>query len=171
MRDFTLSRLIKLLKIIQLSGRFQTTKIKNSISEKREILCGVPQGSVLGPLLFLVYLNDICNSSNLLDFFLFADDTNLLYADRSLKNLELTVNKELAKVSDWLIANKLTVNIKKSNFVIFRPRQKKLTLQPAIKLFDNNSQRLVTLDCKNYVKYLGVLIDDYLSWKYRALIT
>ena len=171
MRDFTLSRLIKLLKIIQLSGRFQTTKIKNSISEKREILCGVQQGSVLGPLLFLVYLNDICNSSNLLDFFLFADDTNLLYADRSLKNLELTVNKELAKVSDWLIANKLTVNIKKSNFVIFRPRQKKLTLQPTIKLFDNNSQRLVTLDCKNYVKYLGVLTDDYLSWKYRALIT
>ena len=49
-----------------LKGRFQTTKIKNSISEKREILCGVPLGSVLGPLLFLVYLNDICNSSNLL---------------------------------------------------------------------------------------------------------
>ena len=149
-----------------LKDRFQTTKIKNSISEKREILCGVPLGSVLGPLLFLVYLNDICNSSNLLDFFLFADDTNLLYADRSLKNLEITVNKELAKVSDWLIANKLTLNIKKSNFVIFRPRQKKLTLQLTIRLFDNNLQRLVTLDCKNYVKYLGVLIDDHLSWKY-----
>ena len=99
-------------------------------------------------------------------FFLFADDTNLLYADRSLKNLEITVNKELAKVSDWLIANKLTLNIKKSNFVIFRPRQKKLTLQLTIRLFDNNLQRLVTLDCKNYVKYLGVLIDDHLSWKY-----
>ena len=149
-----------------LKGRFQTTKIKNSISEKREIMYGVPQGSVLGPLLFLVYLNDICNSSNLLDFFLFADDTNLLYVDRSLKNLEITVNKELAKVSDWLIANKLTLNIKKSNFVIFRPRQKKLTPQPTIKLFDSNSQRLVTLDCKNYVKYLGILIDDHLSWKY-----
>ena len=149
-----------------LKGRFQTTKIKNSISEKREIMYGVPQGSVLGPLLFLVYLNDICNSSNLLDFFLFADDTNLLYVDRSLKNLEITVNKELAKVSDWLIANKLTLNIKKSNFVIFCPRQKKLTPQPTIKLFDSNSQRLVTLDCKNYVKYLGILIDDHLSWKY-----
>ena len=98
--------------------------------------------------------------------FLFADDPKLLYADRSLKKLEITVNKELAKVSDWLIANKITLNIKKSNFVIFRPRQKKLTLQPTIKPFDNNSQRLVTLDCKYYVKYLGVLIDDHLSWKY-----
>ena len=144
----------------------QTTKIKNSISEKREILCGVPQGPVLGPLLFLVYLNDICNFSNLLDFFIFADDSNLLYADKSVKNLEITVNKELAKVSDWLIASKLTLNIKKSNFAVFRPRQKKLTLQPTIKLFDNNSQRLVNLDCKNYAKYLGVLIDDHLSWKY-----
>ena len=129
-------------------------------------MCDVPQWSVLGPLLFLVYLHDICNSSNLLDFFLFANDTNLLSADRSVKNLEITVNKELAKVSDWLIASKLTLNIKKSNFVIFRPRQKKLTLQPTMKLFDNNSQHLVTLDCKNYVKYLGVLIDDHLSWKY-----
>ena len=55
-------------------------------------------------------VNDICNSSNLLDFFIFADDINLLYADKSVKNLEITVNKELAKVSDWLIANKLALN-------------------------------------------------------------
>ena len=114
-------------------------------------------------------VNDICNSSNLLDFFIFADDINLLYANKSVKNLEITVNKELAKVSDWLIANKLTLNIKKSNFVIFRPLQKKLTIQPTIKLFDNNSQRLVTLDCKNYVKYLGVLISDHLRWKYHII--
>ena len=92
--------------------------------------------------------------------------SSYLLTTPSLKNLEITVNKELAKVSDWLIANKLTLNIKKSNFVIFRPRQKKLTLQPTIRLFDNNLQRLVTPDCKNYVKYFGVLIDDHLSWKY-----
>ena len=149
-----------------LKRRFQTTEIKNCISEKQETLCGVPQGSVLGPLLFLNYINDICNSSNILKFYIFADDTNLLHADNNLKNLEKTFNKELAKVSSWLIANKLTLNISKSNFVIFRPYQKKITYQPTLKLFDNNSQRLVNLECKTYVKYLGVLIDQHLSWKH-----
>ena len=62
-------------------------------------------------LLFLIYINDICNSSNILKFYISADDTNLLHADNNLKNLQKTFNKELAKVSSWLIANKLTLNI------------------------------------------------------------
>ena len=73
-----------------------------------------PQGSVLGPL-FLIYINDILNSSDKLSFYLFADDTNLLYADKNLKSLEETVNNELLEVSEWLNANKLTLNAKKSN--------------------------------------------------------
>ena len=81
------------------------------MSDRQEMLCGVPQGSVLGPLLFLIYVNDICNSSKILNFFLFADDTNL-YSDRNLKRLESTLNDELDNVSDWLIANKLTLNLK-----------------------------------------------------------
>ena len=67
--------------------------------------CGVPQGSVLGPLLFLIYINDIHNSSAKFSFFLFADDTNLLYADANLKSLEKTANRELLKVCYWLNAN------------------------------------------------------------------
>ena len=59
-------------------------------------------------------------------FYLFANDTNLLYADKNLKSLEKTVNNELVRVSDWLNANKLTLNAKKSNFVIFRPHQRKM---------------------------------------------
>ena len=97
-----------------------------NISKKEVVLSGVPQGSVLGPLLFLIYINDISNSSDKLKFYLFADDTNLLYADKNLKSLESTVNAEIFRVYNWLIANKLSLNIKKSNFVIFRPRQKKL---------------------------------------------
>ena len=85
-----------------------------------------------------------------LNFFTFADDTNLLYGDDNLKTLEKTFNKE--KVSSWLIANKLTLNIRSSDFLIFRPSQKKITYQPIIKLFDNNSQRLEALECKEYVK-------------------
>ena len=78
---------------------------------KEPLLSGVPQGSVLGPLLFLIYINDISNSSNKLKFYLFADDTNLLYADKNLKSLESTVNAEISRVYNWLIANKLSLNI------------------------------------------------------------
>ena len=74
-------------------------------------------------------MNDICHSSTILRFFLFIDHTNLLYADKNLKSLETVLKRELAKVSDWLIANKLTLNIKKSNYVIFHPPQKKLVYQ------------------------------------------
>ena len=148
-----------------LKNRSQTTLVGNCISDKEETLCGVPQGSVLGPLLFLIYINDICNSSKVFNFFLFADDTNLLYANKSLKTLESVVNFELREVCKWLNANKLTLNIKKSNFVIFRPSQKPITYQPTIKLFDNNSKKYIPLESKDYIKYLGILIDYNLSWK------
>ena len=98
--------------------------------------CGVPQGSVLGPLLLLIYINDIDACSKLLDFYLFADDTNLLYANKSLRVLERIVNDELKKVASWLLANKLTLNIKKSNYVIFHTHQKKLDYNVKITMFD-----------------------------------
>ena len=103
-----------------LLGRSQVTEVDTYLSSKSQISCGVPQGSVLGSLLFFIYINDFHNSSDKLSFYLFADDTNLLYADKNVKSLEETVNNELLKVSEWLNANKLTLNAKKSNYVIFR---------------------------------------------------
>ena len=96
-----------------LIGRIQTTQINNVISSKQTTLCGVPQGSVLGPLHFLLYINDIHACSKKLTFYLYADDTNLLYADRDLKSLESTLNTELINVCNWLTANKLSLNITK----------------------------------------------------------
>ena len=149
-----------------LQGRTQTTQIDSYISARNDITCGVPQGSVLGPLLFLIYINDIQECSEMLKVFLFADDTNILYADKNLRSLELIVNQELCKLYDWLTANKLTLNIKKSNFVIFSPVQKKFTYQPKIMIFDNEQNKNVALECKEFIKYLGILIDSHLTWKH-----
>ena len=96
-----------------LQGRTQTTQIGPHISERLDSTCRVPQGSVLGPLLFLLYMNDIQESSDKLSFYLFADDTNILFANKNLKSFEFDVNHKLNRVYDWLIANKLTLNIKK----------------------------------------------------------
>lgn len=114
--------------------------------------CGVPQGSVLGPLLFLLYVNDIYNASEKFKFHLFADDTNLLYGDKNLKSLETIVTAELSKVWDWLNANKLTLNVKKSNFVIFQPKGRRSNHQVKIKLIDNNTNSSTNLEQKVYVK-------------------
>ena len=148
-----------------LSCRTQSTQIGSTVSNKETIVCGVPQGSVLGPLLFLIYVNDMHRSSNKLDFYLFADDTNLLYADKDLNNLETIVNEELLRLCEWLNSHKLSLNIAKSNFVIFHPYQHKVDHNVSLEIFDNNSRQSVSLERKTYVKYLGVLIDGNLSWK------
>ena len=136
-----------------LKYRPQTTQVGHHISDKAVIGCGVPQRSILGPLLLLVYVNDIHRCSNKLRFYLFEDDTNILYADKTLKDLETIVNNDLQNLYDWLTANKLTVNINKSNFVIFPPYEKRLAYQVAF----------CSLESNVYIKYLGVLIDKNLS--------
>ena len=93
-------------------------------SSERLISCGVPQGSVLGPLLFLIYINDLINSTTKLSTILFADDTNMFCSGKDMHELETTVNSELAQVQEWLTLNQLTLNIKKNKFHHFQIPQK-----------------------------------------------
>ena len=102
-----------------LSKRKQRVSIGDTNSEIGMLTCGVPQGNILGPLLFLLYINDITKSSNLLKFLLFADDTCLSYSFKPNENPESIINKELKKVTDWLVANRLSLNVDKSNYLIF----------------------------------------------------
>ena len=142
-----------------LSNRNQVVEVNGVLSDIGIIQHGVPQGSILGPLLFLLYINDISKSSEILRFFLFADDTTVFYsADPKDPRTEQILNEELEKVSGWLAANKLSLNVKKSNFLHFHYGK---TAKSPLKLNINN----VEVEEKNSTKYLGVFIDNKLSWK------
>ena len=119
----------------------------------------LPQGSVLGPLLFLLYINDFSNCSSVLDLHLFADDANLFYSDKKLSDLELVLNVELQKVHIRLCSNKLSLNVNKSNFVIFHSSQKKQTSTVTLTI---NNEILKEEKC---VKYLGTYIDSNPNWR------
>ena len=142
-----------------LSDRKQFVFFNGVSSNVLDISCGVPQGSVLGPLLFLLYINDLPNISNKLQFFLFADDTNLYYESDDLAELEKTMNKELKLLSLWLNVNRLALNIGKTNFIIFRGYKKPLNHN--VTLLMNKK----AIEQKTHVKYLGVMIDEHLNWK------
>ncbi|MCP4484330.1 MAG: reverse transcriptase family protein [Flavobacteriaceae bacterium] len=143
-----------------LTNRRQSVSINGYSSSMCSISCGVPQGSVLGPLLFLIYINDLPNVSSMLSFFLFADDTNIYLEAGDLNSLTQTINKELSKVKSWLDCNKLALNIDKTNFVLFHSPRKILPDQINIKFGHKKVSRA------KYVKFLGILLDEHLSWKY-----
>ena len=111
-----------------LSEREQFVSINGINSEKAKIECGVPQGSVLGPLLFLIFINDLPNAT---DFFtlLFADDTTFQLSGPDIDFLFERANAELNKISEWFKANKLTLNVKKTKFMMFAGKNDKINLK------------------------------------------
>ena len=102
-----------------LCGRSQYVAVNGHVFDSLSITCGVPQGSVLGPLLFLIYVNDLPSISKILEFYLFADNISIYFESDNLLTLQKIVNRELRKVKKWLEANRLAVNISKTNYVIF----------------------------------------------------
>ena len=146
-----------------LTERKQFVFFNGVTSDLMNINYGVPQGSVLGPLLFLLYINDLPNVSQILNFYLFADDTNIYYESKSLADIEKTLNRELNKLYLWLNVNRLSLNIDKTNFIVFHPYNKPTKKRITIKI---NKK---AINEKNSIKYLGILIDSTLSWKDQIL--
>ena len=107
-----------------LNGRTQIVKVKQHRSSEMNVTTGVPQGSILGPLLFLLYINDIENCSDIISFVLYADDTNAFYPNSCLKTLPSTIQNELDKVVQWLNTNKLSINASKTKIIIFKYKNK-----------------------------------------------
>ena len=99
--------------ISYLAIRKQYTNIQNTSSEHKEILCGVPHGSIPGPKLLIIYINEICNISPTLKFTLFADDTNIFYSGNNINNMYKSISRELNIVNEWFCVNKLSLNFEK----------------------------------------------------------
>ena len=142
-----------------LTNHYQTAKIADTLSETKLITCGVPQGSILGPILFLIHVNEIKNSSKILDFYLFADDISTLLTSKNVKTIAKTYNQELKGLIIWLQANKQTVNVDKSNLVLSKECKHK-TDELVIKIYQEQIKE------KEYTKYLELVIDNQLFWQH-----
>ena len=139
-----------------LTNRSHYVEINNVRSGSSLFSIGVPQGSILGPLLFLIYINDIQASSRYFSFIKYADDTTLL---KSFKNINFDINDELCKVYEWLCTNRLSLNIKKTKFIIFHNKNKNIQhIIPIIKI--NN----IPIERVTYFNFLGVTFNENLNW-------
>ena len=144
-----------------LSNRLKFIEYDNTMSDTLEISTGVPQGSVLGSLLFLIYINDIAKSSDSFDFICYANSTLssiMNYFNSTDNSSENNINNELAKVNDWLKINKLSLNIHKTKFMVFHNYQQQITVS-------NISIDNVAIECVPNFNFLGIHFNEHLSWK------
>ena len=141
-----------------LTGRVQFVTYNGFKSSNGEIKCGVPQGSILGPLLFLIYINDLATVSIACLSILFADDSNVFISGKDVEVMCEKLNNDMENIRQWLCCNKLSLNVSKTHYIVFTPRNKQVE-NLNIKIQNTNIERV------SVTKFLGVMIDAQLSWK------
>jgi hypothetical protein len=159
-----------------LSGRTQKVDIDGTFSDSKEINISVIQGSILGPILFLCYINDFWTATSLFSA-LFADDTTCLGKGKNLSELTTFVNQKLQKIANWFRSNKMAVNTAKTKFIVFRTRGKPINPRDCRLLFNSNEigkpedpaliyeiERVHSEGQLKSFKLLGILLDEYLSF-------
>jgi len=147
-----------------LCSRKQYVDLDDTKSDLLEIKCGVPQGSIIGPLMFIIYVNDISSVTKHFHSIVYADDTTLMTSINSsigYNDIQMKLNKELKEINDWLKTNKLSLNIKKTKCMIFHTPQKNMRNITLPKLFIDNIQ----LEFVDQFNFLGIIIDKHLTWK------
>ena len=141
-----------------LCNRQQFVSFDGVESKFEKIVCGVPQGSILGPLLFLLYVNDIANVSKLLLPIVFADDTNIFLSGKNVNETINLFNTELCHVIEWLAANRLSLNIAKTHYMIFKSSRRKI--EQNVNLSINNH----ILEKVTQAKFIGITLDPSVNW-------
>ena len=153
-----------------LSNRKQFTNFQQTLSDECSVEYGVPQGSVLGPLLFLIYINDIVNCSDLGTFVLFADDTNIFISGKSKAEAYDNANLVLDNVFKYMIKNQLHINMSKSVHMYFRPSLNFSDRLTCARVREHGSEYVIKIGKEKLkkvdkVKFLGVIIDEDLKWE------
>jgi hypothetical protein len=142
-----------------LSQRRQFVEVNGTKSSFENVNCGVPQGSILGPLLFIIYVNDMVDVVHC-DLFLYADDSALVVRGRNINEIESKLENEINAVSKWLVTNKLSLHLGKTESIVFASK-KKLKKCSKMKIVCNG----ISIDPKDSVKYLGATLEPDLSGK------